>query len=107
MGLRSLTYQVTTGLPSEERFGLVSQMRRASVSIPSNIAEGFGRLTPKDYQHFLGIARGSAGELETQILIANGLGYLDKSESEACESLTSEVSRMLSAIIVALDRKAR
>ena len=107
MELCSLTYRATARFPGEERFGLVSQMRRAAVSIPSNIAEGFGRLTTKDYQHFLATARGSARELETQILIASDLGYLSRVEAEACESLTTEVSRMLTAIISSLSRKLR
>jgi len=80
-------YKTTAGFPGEEKFGLVSQMRRAAVSIPSNIAEGHGRLTTSEYRHFLGIARGSLKELETQILIARRLGYLDESATNACRAL--------------------
>ena len=76
-------YATTAKFPSEERFALVSQMRRAAVSIPSNIAEGHGRLTTSEYRHFLGIARGSLKELETQILIAQRLGYLSKSATDS------------------------
>ena len=67
-------YLLTAAFPVGERFGLVSQMNRAAVSIPSNIAEGYGRATTQDYLHFLRIARGSAYELETQLVLAQDLG---------------------------------
>jgi len=85
-----------------ERFGLVSQMRRAAVSIPSNVAEGHGRLSTNEYRQFLGIARGSLKELETQILIASDLDYLEKTAADACSALADEVGRMLSTLIAAL-----
>jgi four helix bundle protein len=99
-------YKTTARFPGEEKFGLVSQMRRAAVSIPSNIAEGHGRLTTSEYRHFLGIARGSLKELETQILIAHRLGYLGESATNACRALAGEVSRMLSTLITALQRRS-
>ena len=75
MELAALTYRQTKSLPDDERFGLVSQMRRTSVSIASNIAEGYGRGSRQDYIRFLLIARGAACELETQVLLCQQLGY--------------------------------
>lgn len=74
-------YQVTASFPSEEQYGLMSQLRRASVSIPSNIAEGNGRSSDKDYKRFVEIAYGSALELETQLIISVELQYLDKNHT--------------------------
>jgi len=71
-------YRVTRSFPKDENFGLVSQIRRSAVSIPSNISEGYGRHSSKEFSHFLNIANGLLCELETQILIAGELGYLDK-----------------------------
>src|SRR5690349_8874010 len=70
-------YKATSGFPSDERFGLTSQSRRAAVSIPSNIAEGTGRNSPKEFNNFLGIANGSSYELQTQLVISNKLGILE------------------------------
>jgi four helix bundle protein len=92
-------YKTTKMLPKEETYGLSDQMRRAAVSIPSNIAEGYGRQTPKSYAQFLTIARGSAYELETQILLCQKIHPLS---SEIVESLTatiSEIKKMLTSII--------
>ena len=69
-------YQALKTFPAEERYGICDQIRRAAVSIPSNIAEGFGRDTPKEFSHFLSIARGSLYEVSTQLELANRLGYL-------------------------------
>src|SRR5436853_6958040 len=71
-------YQLTSSFPAEERFGLTNQLRRAAVSIPSNIAEGQGRGVSRDFARFLRIANGSRQELETQITISIRLGYLDQ-----------------------------
>lgn len=86
MELCAATHRATATFPKDERFGLVSQMRRAATSIPSNIAEGHGRLSTNEYRQFLGIARGSLKELETQILIASDLDYLDKTAADACSA---------------------
>ena len=76
MRLVKATYLITQTFPPEERYGLTSQMRRAAVSIPSNLAEGAGRSTRKEFAQFISISRGSLSELETQMIIATELGYL-------------------------------
>ena len=86
-------YKKTKNFPREEIYGLSQQMRRASVSIPSNIAEGYGRKFQKEYQQFLSIAYGSLCELETQYLLSIDLGYVNPSME--IEGLTKEVGRML------------
>jgi len=96
-------YEITEYLPDNEKFGLTSQMRRASVSIPSNIAEGWGRLSRKNYIQFLRISRGSLFELETQILITKDLKYIK--DSEAIEGLIIEISKMLNSLIRKLEDK--
>ena len=92
-------YRETRGFPREELYGLTGQMRRAAVSIPSNIAEGKGRSTDKDRGLFFCHARGSLLELETQILIAASLAYLKKDSSETLLELCGETGRMLNALI--------
>lgn len=94
-------YRITRCFPKEELFGLAQQMRRAAVSIPSNLAEGQGRLSTKDFRHFVGVARGSAMELETQLLIARELSYL-KNEHEVSD-LLDDVCRLLSALEASLN----
>lgn len=76
MDLVTAIYKAAAGFPKDELFGLTSQLRRAAVSIPSNVAEGQGRLSEKEFRHFLGQARGSLMEVETQLQIAANLGYL-------------------------------
>ncbi len=75
-------YVLTKKFPREEMFGLTSQIKRCAVSIPSNIAEGSGRNTPNDFNHFLGIATGSSYELETQLIVAEKLGFVSGEEVE-------------------------
>jgi len=91
-------YLLTQKFPSEEKFGLVSQMRRAVVSVPSNIAEGQARRTTGDYIRFVSIAEGSLAELETQLIIAIELNFCLKSETESCFSLMLEIRKMLNAL---------
>jgi four helix bundle protein len=93
-------YVVTRTFPREELYGLTSQIRRAAVSIPSNIAEGQSRLTRGEFRQFLGIARGSLAELETQLIISEKLGYL--TESNALFEQLAEVGRMLSGLLSSL-----
>jgi four helix bundle protein len=98
MSLVTDIYRVTRGFPKEEIFGLTSQIRRAAVSVPSNIAGGYGRNSRNEFHHFIGQARGSLAELETQIEIACNLGYLP---AEICSDLLArlaEVGRMLTGL---------
>ena len=88
-------YRVTRCFPKEELYGLTSQMRRAAISITSNIAEGFGRSGAKEKDQFFAIAHGSLYETESQVLIAQGVGYLTEDEARALLTQLDEVSRML------------
>ncbi|MDY6838821.1 MAG: four helix bundle protein [Thermodesulfobacteriota bacterium] len=99
------TYGITKEFPEDERYGLSSQMRRAAVSVPSNIAEGYGRKTTQDYIRFLHIAYGSNCELETQILLGGDLGYIEAPKLEILRQGIGEVERMLKALIRSLERK--
>ena len=92
-------YVATKAFPKEELFGIVSQMRRAAVSIPSNIAEGYGRLYDRETVKFLSNALGSASELETQLIISKDLGYLLIEDFQKLISRIEEIIRMLSALI--------
>ncbi len=98
-------YKLTSKFPDAERFGLTNQMRRASVSIASNIAEGYGRSTKGEYVQFLGHARGSCSELETQIIIARNLGFGTSPNLESAESLCDDVGRLLGALIKSIRAK--
>jgi four helix bundle protein len=95
-------YQATHRFPDDERFGLTTQMRRAAVSIPSNLAEGYGRGTRRDYRQFVRIARGSAFEVETQIIVAQRLGFLTDDAANVLVSQVREVLRMLNGLIRSL-----
>ena len=98
-------YKATKTFPKNEGFGLTSQMRRAALSIPSNIAEGYGRKTTPDYLRSLYIAYGSTCELETQILLSGDLGYLNKESLSELQRDIGEVERMLKALIKSLETK--
>jgi len=95
MQLVKEVYKLTRTFPKSEDFNLSSQMKRASVSIPSNIAEGFGRSTKKDFQRFLYIALGSIFELQTQIIISYEQDYINQQQYDSINELTREVERML------------
>jgi four helix bundle protein len=95
MVLAREVYEVTRSFPKEEMFGLTSQMRRAAVSIPSNIAEGQGQLTDKGFILYLSRARGSLYELETQAELAESFGFLKKTESDSLLNACGELGRML------------
>ena len=102
--LVELVYKLTQSFPPEERFGLTSQLRRAAVSISSNIAEGWGRGSTKDYMHFVRIARSSLLEIETQLIIAHRLGYLSEDELNASLQETEVESKKLLSLIRSLRR---
>ncbi len=99
MELTVCIYKLTQAFPKDEVNGLSAQMRRASVSIASNIAEGRGRLTPREFRQFLGVAQGSTYELQTQLLVARRLGMCNEDSLRSAESLGNEVSKMLGSFI--------
>jgi four helix bundle protein len=107
MGLVTDVYRITGKFPKEELYGLTSQVRRCAVSIPSNIAEGFGRHSTNDYIRFLQIASGSLYELQTQIEISCNLGYVDKSNLSKILELINEIERMLSTLISKLQNQTK
>lgn len=100
-----MAYTVVKKLPKGEQYELASQMRRAAVSIPSNIAEGHARHSAKDFVNFLAISRGSCAELQTQMLLCVRLGYLSKDGIQDALDISYEVSKMLSSLIVSLNNK--
>jgi len=102
MDLVEATYELTEQFPVSETYGLVTQMRRAAVSIPSNIAEGRRRGTKKEYRHFLLMAAGSAAELDTQLEIVKRLPFGRNLDTRKVDSLLEEVAKMLSTMIYSL-----
>ena len=92
-------YKLSKALPKDELYGLTNQLRRASVSIPSNIAEGNSRHTSQDYIRFLAIAKGSKSEVDTQLEICTRLGYLSNEQTKYAFELSSEIGKMLNSII--------
>ena len=92
-------YRLTGQFPTEERYGLTSQIRRAGVSVASNIAEGYGRMSTGEYKQFLGMARGSNLEVQTQLVIARELGFGDVDQLLLADGLSQEVAKMLIALI--------
>jgi four helix bundle protein len=102
MDLVTATYRSTASFPKDEQFGLTSQLRRAAVSIPSNIAEGQGRLSEKEFRYFLGQARGSVMEVETQIQIAQNLGYIKAEQTKELLELCAEVGRILNGLLASI-----
>jgi four helix bundle protein len=102
MALCKTVYGLSQGFPKAEVFGLTGQMRRCAISIPSNVAEGRGRGSPSEYRRFVLIARGSACELETQILLAVDLGYANEAQGKAVLESLREVYRMLNGLLTYL-----
>jgi four helix bundle protein len=98
-------YEVTQRFPSEERYGLTNQLRRASVSVPSNIAEGQARFSQKEFHHFLSMARGSLVEIETQLLIARNLKYLEPAKAEDLLATADELGRILNGLISSIKNR--
>ena len=98
-------YRISKDIPKEEQYGLISQLRRAAVSIPSNIAEGYGRKSIGDYIRFLYLSYGSVCELETQILISNDLGYISVESFQEANEKVGEVERILKGLIKSLEKK--
>lgn len=105
--LVSVIYEQTQDFPQDERFGLTSQIRRSAVSVPSNIAEGYGRGSAPDYLRFLRIARGSLFEVETQIILAFDLGYVSLDESERIRQKVDEVARPLSGLVRSIENQLK
>jgi len=107
MDLVTAVYRASQGFPKEEIFGLVSQIRRSAVSVPSNIAEGHGRTSRKEFQYFLSNARGSLAELETQLTIAYQLAYIDETGIKQLLDRLGEVGRILNGLLTALKRSSK
>ncbi len=99
MDLVETIYRMTAKFPPGEQWGLTSQMRRAAVSVPSNIAEGYGRQATGEYRHHLSMGRGSLLELETQILLCRRLKYLEADDAEPLLTEIEELSRMMATLI--------
>jgi four helix bundle protein len=95
-------YRITKSFPVDERFGLTSQLRRASSSIEANLAEGCGRGTDADFSRFVQIAMGSASEVECDLLLARDLGYMDETIRQSLEQQTQRIKRMLTALLKSL-----
>ena len=104
MQLVEAVYRLTNSMPVEERFGLTSQMRRAAVAIPANIAEGQGRRTCGAFRNHLSIAHGSIRELETHVMLAGRLGYMSEDSVEGTLRDASEVGRLVTGLANSLDR---
>jgi four helix bundle protein len=99
-------YRLTRTFPKDEVYGLTSQIRRAGVSIPANIAEGQGRLSTGEFKQFLGHARGSMFELESHTLIARNLNYLSEESARSVVERIHELGRLLNGLLKSLERKA-
>lgn len=97
--LATLIYKCTDNFPSKEIFGLTNQMRRAAISIPSNIAEGYRRKNQKEYCHFVRIAYGSASKLETQVIIAENIKYISELSKNEIKPLLDEVSKLINGLL--------
>lgn len=98
-------YRITEKLPNDERFGLIGQMNRSAVSIPSNIAEGAGRNTDKDFNNFLGVALGSSFELDTQLVVSNKLKYVNDQDFQKTEKELEHLQNMIVKLKISLNSK--
>ena len=96
-------YRITEKLPKDERFGLIGQMNRSAVSIPSNIVEGAGRNTDKDFNNFLGVALGSSFELDTQLVISNKLEYVNDQDFQKTEKELEHLQNMIVKLKISLN----
>ncbi len=105
MDLVAFTYKLTDFFPKEEKFGLISQIQRCSVSIPSNIAEGSGRVSSKEFQHFISIALGSSFELETQVILAYKFNYISEQQMSEFDLLVKPVQKMSFGLYNSLENK--
>ncbi|MBD1398557.1 four helix bundle protein [Pontibacter sp. JH31] len=106
MELAKTVYEITATFPSNEKYGLTSQINRATVSIPSNIAEGAGRNSNKEFGQFLSIALGSAFELETQLILANSFGLLKTTQLEEVLSQLEQIQKMINSFKTAVYKKS-
>lgn len=106
MDLVEEIYAVTRAFPADERYGLTAQLRRCAVSIPSNVAEGYGRLTTKDLQHFLAQARGSLHELQTQLILATRLKIGEQTVLRSAIAHADEVGRVINGLMQSTERRA-
>ena len=107
MKVAQMVYQLTNTFPSEERFGLVTQMRRAAVSIPSNIAEGAARQGKREFKNFVSMAQGSLSELDTQLDLTILLGYISEDDVKEIEGQLLKVDKMLTGLIRSLEKDDR
>lgn len=107
MALAKRVYGATKLLPRDELYGLCRQLRRAAVSVPSNVAEGYGRGSRRDYASFLRIARASLYEMETQVLLAEDLQYLTAEQAQSLLIDTAECSRLLNGLIASLKERKK
>lgn len=105
MDLVTAIYRATAAFPKDELFGITSQLRRAAVSIPSNIAEGQGRLGGREFRFFLGQARGSLMEVETQLQISANLGYLEKEQTRRLLQSCAEIGRVVNGLLAAISKQ--
>ncbi len=107
VALVTAIYSLTKSFPQEEKFGIVSQLNRASVSIPANIAEGWGRESSKNYLQFLRISRGSLMETETLLEISKNLGYINDTDFKTISKNIEEVSKILQGLIKGIQQKIK
>lgn len=105
MDMVQLVYRITRTFPDEERFGLISQLRRGAVAVPSNIAEGYGRNSTQDYVRFLKMATGSLYEVQTQLEIAARESFLNEPDKVSISGLLEEIEKMLVSIIKKLNNR--